>query len=83
MTDDLLHYSQLFNIINSQQYFLVHYWYPYQTSTLFDQLPKGRYTVRVRDANNCINFDSNVVLTDFDTAFLLVKIFLDSDVSVL
>ena len=39
----------------------------YQTSTLFDQLPKGRYTVRVRDANNCINFDSNVVLTDFDT----------------
>ncbi|MDP1725882.1 MAG: HYR domain-containing protein [Bacteroidota bacterium] len=39
----------------------------YQSSNLFDLLTSGTYTIRVRDANNCLAADQSVTITDVDT----------------
>ena len=39
----------------------------YQSANLFDLLPSGTYTIRVRDANNCLAADQSLTITDVDT----------------
>ena len=39
----------------------------YQSASLFDVLGAGNYTIRVRDANNCIASDQGVTITEVDS----------------
>lgn len=39
----------------------------YQSASLFDVLGAGNYTIRVRDANNCIASDQSVTITEVDS----------------